>query len=114
MAIIHCPGCSRRISNKFNVCPHCELPLGEMTAEELDRVAHRRWRKRLYQAANLTYVAMTLLIVGAVWWWLAAPEGWVLPPPVGAIALVMIGVAAYLAGRVWLFWLRMRRNRPGS
>lgn len=112
MAIINCPGCSRRISDKVTVCPHCDLALGEMSEQDVQRAAQRRWRQRVYIAKNVTYIAMTLLIIGAVWWWLVEPEGWVLPPPIGGISLVIIGIAAYLVGRVWLFWLKMRRNRP--
>ncbi len=112
MAIIHCPGCSRRISNQVNICPHCELPLAELSDADAQRMEMRRWRKRIYQAANLTYLAMTALIAGAVWWWLVEPSGWVLPPPIPAIGLVLVGVITYVIGRGWLLWLRLPRNRP--
>ncbi|QKK01508.1 MAG: zinc ribbon domain-containing protein [Pseudomonadota bacterium] len=113
MAIIHCPGCSRRISNQVKACPHCGLAMGELSQEDVDRIARRYWRRQVYRASNITYFGMTLLVVGAIWWWLAEPAGWALPPPPVAVGLVSLGVAVYLAARVWLFWLRLRRNRPG-
>jgi hypothetical protein len=112
MAIINCPNCSKRISDKSTFCAHCELPLGEMSEEDLHRLELRRWRRRVWHAKNVTYLAMTALVVGAIWWWLAEPEGWVLPPPVLPISLIALGGVAYLAGRVWLLWLRMKSNRP--
>jgi hypothetical protein len=41
------------------LCPHCALPLSEMSDEDVQRMEVRNWRKRVYQASNLTYLAMT-------------------------------------------------------
>ncbi len=109
---MNCPGCGRRISDKSTFCAHCELPLGEMTKEDVDRLKRRRWRRRVWQSKNATYLAMTALVVGAIWWWLAEPEGWTLPPPYLPIGLIVLGGLGYLGGRAWLFWLRLKRNRP--
>lgn len=114
MAIINCPGCGRRISDKSTFCAHCELPLGEMSREDVSRLKRRRWRRRVWQAKNVTYAAMTALVGGMLWWFLVEPQGWILPPPVVPIVLIFLGAAAYVAGRVWLFWLRMKRNRPDT
>lgn len=113
MAIINCPGCGRRISDKSTFCAHCELPLQEMSEEDIARLEARRWRKRVWQSKNVTYLSMTSLVVGAIWWWLAEPEGWTMPPPILPISLIVLGGVAYVAGRAWLFWLRMKKNRPG-
>jgi hypothetical protein len=112
MAIIHCPNCSRRISSQAPVCPHCDVALGELSPEEQERLTVRRWKRQLYRAANLSYLALTFLVIGAIWWWFYGPEGWVLPPPMGGIALVVVGAALYLVARCWIFWLRLGRNRP--
>lgn len=112
MAIINCPGCGRRISDKSTFCAHCELPLDEMSQEDVNRLKLRRWRRRVFQAKNATYLAMTALVVGALWWWLAEPQGWEMPPPVVAIVLAALGAVGYVGARGWLFWLKLRRNRP--
>lgn len=112
MAIINCPGCSRRISSKTSFCPHCELALGEMSEADAARLKYRRWRRRIFQARNITYAAMTALVIGALWWWLAEPQGFSMPPPAVAVVLVVVGAAGYVAARGWLFWLKMKRNRP--
>lgn len=112
MAIINCPNCSKKISDKSSFCTHCELPLGEMSEEDVGRMQRRRWRKRVWQSKNLTYAAMTALVVGAIWWWFTEPQGWALPLPVLPTGLIILGGVAYVSGRGWLFWLRLKRNRP--
>lgn len=109
---MNCPGCGRRISDKSTICAHCELPLGEVSEEDIARMRLRRWRKQVWQSKNVTYLAMTALVVGAIWWWLVEPQGWTLPPPVLPIGLIGLGGVAYVAGRGWLLWLQMKRNRP--
>lgn len=109
MAITTCPNCKKRISDQVDVCPHCDAALGELTEENLARIRHRRWSKHVYVAKNLTYVGMTLVIVGAMWWWMG---GWKATVPHGAVFLIALGFTGYLVSRGWLFWLRLKRNRP--
>lgn len=111
MAIIHCPNCSRRISSQATVCPHCDFALAELSPEEHERMKARRRKRQLYRAANLSYLALTFLVIGAIWWWFFGPEGWVMPPPMGGISLIVVGSALYVVARCWIFWLRLSRNR---
>ncbi len=112
MAIIRCPECNERISSLAPTCPHCEAPQGERTDEDRLRIRQRHWRKLIYRATNVVYAAMTMLVVGAIWWWMIEPQGWALPPPASALGLVVFGAAVYLVGRAWLLWLKLPRNRP--
>ncbi|MEM7054426.1 MAG: hypothetical protein AAF446_07730 [Pseudomonadota bacterium] len=111
MAIIHCPSCNRRISSLAKSCPYCHAPIGELNQEERERLILRRWRTRLYRARNVTYLAMTLVVIGMLWWWLAPPSGLALPAPLAAAFLLGLGLVLYLAGWCWLLWLRLSRNR---
>lgn len=100
------------MSTQNNVCPSCDFALGELSLEEQERMKWRRRKRQLYRAANLSYLALTFLVIGAIWWWFHGPEGWVLPPPMGGISLVVVGAALYVVARCWIFWLRLKRNRP--
>lgn len=100
------------MSSLAKTCPHCQTPVGKMKPEERHRLARGRWRRQTERAANATYIALAMLVAGAIWWWAAPPQGWFFPPPAGAIILLPFGLALYLVGRSWLFWLRMPRNRP--
>ncbi|MCA1778056.1 MAG: hypothetical protein LC637_01355 [Xanthomonadaceae bacterium] len=83
-----------------------------MTEAERERMLLRRWRDQLYRARNATYLAMTVVVVGMIWWWLAEPQGLALPIPMTPSVLLGIGVVGYVCAWVWLGWLRFYR-KPG-
>lgn len=112
MAIVKCPACGQRISSLAQSCQHCGAGIGRLDSADRDRMARRRWRSQLDRAANATYIALAMLVGGVIWWWGDPPQGWYLPPPMAAIILLPLGLALYLVGRGWLFWLRLSRNRP--
>ena len=108
MALIRCPQCSRRISTLMKVCPHCDTALGELSPEDQERLARRHWKRMLYRALNLSYLGLTLLVTGAIWWWFSGTQGCVLPPPLPAVSLIILGAAVYLVARAWILWLRIK------
>lgn len=112
MAIINCPRCGKRISDLSRVCSHCDLPLGELSDDDIKRLEHQRWRKRIYIARNVVYLGMAALLVGALWWFMVGTGGLVFPPPALSVVLLVLGGVVYLGGRSWLLWLKMKRNRP--
>lgn len=109
MAIIRCPACGRRISSVAKACPHCHEPVGELDREERYELARKRWRLKLYRARNLTYLAMGMVVVGTLVWWMTPPQG--LAPPIStpAALLLGLGVAGYLGSWGWMLWLRYMR-----
>lgn len=109
MAIIRCPACSRRISSMAADCPHCHEPVGSLGSEERVKLARRRWRTQLYRARNLTYLAMGLVVIGALVWWMSPPAG--LAPPVGVPASLLLGfgIVGYVGGWARVLWLRYMR-----
>ncbi|TVS13486.1 MAG: hypothetical protein EA419_01770 [Wenzhouxiangella sp.] len=100
------------MSSLAKSCPHCDTPVGKLGGDERRKLARNRWRRQADRAANATYIALAMLLIGAIWWWGAPPQGWFFPPPVAAIILLPLGLVLYLVARVRLFWLRMPRNRP--
>lgn len=102
------------MSDRSPACPHCDLALAELGPEDVSRMELRRWRRKVWRAKNMTYTAMALLIVGAVWWWLVEPAGWTIPPPPLPVGLIMLSGVGYVIARGWLLWLNMKRNRPGA
>lgn len=86
--------------------------MSEVSDEDVRRIQLSRWRKRMWQAKNIAYVGMAVLLAGLISWWLSGTSGWSLPLPAVPVVLLALGVLIYLGGRAWLFWLKMRRNRP--
>lgn len=111
MAIVHCPACGHRMSSLAGTCPSCHEPLRRISDEEREKLAARRRRHQIYQARNVTYLAMTLVIGGLLLWWISPPRG--LQPPVGAVPTVLMaaGVVGYLAGWARMLWLRSASGR---
>ena len=35
MAVINCPGCKKKISDKAKICQHCQLDLTELDADKI-------------------------------------------------------------------------------
>ncbi len=112
MAIIACPGCGKRISDQYTACPHCDEVLGEMDPEEIERRAFRRRRRLFFRARMVTFVAMTLFMVGLLWWWVDGElMSLTMPPPLVATALMTVGVAVYLVAWGYIAWLRWSAGR---
>lgn len=109
MAIIRCPSCNRRMSSIAKTCPHCHDEVGELDQSERNRLARQRWRTQLYRARNLTYLAMGLVVVGTLVWWMTAPAGLTLPVSMPAALLLGLGIVGYLVGWSRVLWLRLRR-----
>ena len=114
MAIIRCPSCNRRISSLARACPHCHEAVGELDQAERREMARRRWRTQLYRARNLTYLAMALVVAGALVWWVTPPSGLTPPVSLPAAALLGLGLVSYLASWGWVLWLRYMRTPDRS
>lgn len=96
------------------ICPHCDQALATLSADEADRLADRRYKSQRYRALNVSYLGLTFLVIGAIWWWMSEPQGWAMPPPVVAVSLVMLGAVVYVLARCWMLWLRVQRGQKQS
>jgi len=110
MALINCPHCAKRISSLAKVCSHCSQPIAELSEEETEKLALKRWKDHSYRALNISYVGLTLAVAAAIWWWVSGEPGWGWPAPVAAIGLAALGAVVYVLGRSWVWWLRF--NKP--
>jgi uncharacterized membrane protein YvbJ len=69
MAIIACPGCGKRISDRQSRCPHCDAVIGELTMSKQEqddlqaRTAQRRSKQRVYWL-NVVAILLVLAFAG--------------------------------------------------
>ena len=69
MALINCPSCRTKISSVAEACPKCGYSRsGEAKAdpEEIKLFLKRKLRDRMYLLRMLSYVAMSIAMIGAM------------------------------------------------
>ncbi len=107
MAIIKCPSCSGKISDKAKVCSHCNYDfVNKATADGLNeeqlasqkRMAHIKQRYSLQMQAM---IGIILVLGGSLMWYFGGRNFHSVMGLSGVIALV-IGAALYLTTRIRL------------
>jgi len=107
MALISCPSCQKKISDKSSVCSGCGYVF-DQDQSELERLKilqYRKYRDRLFQLKMLSYLSIAIALFGVVpmmWDYLKAMDygfqvnllnHWGINP-------VMLGVALYVVVRI--------------
>ena len=64
MARISCPACSKPISDKHKVCPHCDTALAGLDEHERAKLANRRFVQRKQALLNQSFVALIIFLGG--------------------------------------------------
>ena len=68
MALINCPSCKQRISDKSEKCPECGFSFN-LNKEEMERlkvIKYRDYRDKMYRFKMLTFFAVAIALVGVV------------------------------------------------
>ncbi len=100
MAIINCPFCGKKASDKSAACGNCGGKLGELNAEELSRLQRD---KRMAEGRSLNNQAMLSLVIflgSFAWYYQREPE---------TASLELYGVqSAMFIGCVWYLVTKVR------
>lgn len=109
MAVINCPGCKKKISDKAKGCSHCGLAFHEL---DKDKIANLNHVNRINQAQRLmtySFVAMLLFCGGFLFmFWDNVEQGtWQYNV---AMASTAIGFFMYIVVRVRLLFFK-RKSR---
>jgi len=110
MAIMNCPACDERISNKSGLCPHCSIQINEVDEERVRELRRRKLRDNVYHMKMSSYAALTLLLI-AFGWYLADTSWFQHQSSMGPYILFAIGAVAYMVIRVFLFRFKMALRR---
>ena len=105
MALIDCPSCSKKISDKSQSCKHCNFTLGTVNAEDITR---KRSLNKYLKSQNIqmqSMMAMLLFVLGFgfMYWGGASPDGLQYK---FAISLSVLGFVWYIVNRVRLIILK--------
>lgn len=108
MAVINCPGCRQKISDKAKTCSHCQLDLTELDADKIKHLKQVSLLTKSQQLMNHSFVAMLLFCGGFLflYWQNASPGSW---QYIGSITSTIVGFSLYIVTRIRLIMLK--RNR---
>lgn len=68
MALIDCPSCGKKMSNKAPSCPSCGFS-ATASPDEQDRLRSRKASDRFRRQQMLQMLAVLILLVGGILWW---------------------------------------------
>jgi len=108
MAVINCPNCKKKISDKAKSCEHCQIDLSALDADKIASLKRVSAVTKSQQLMNHSFIAMLLFCGGFLFLYLqdAQPGTW---QYVVAIASTILGFILYIITRVRL--ILTKRNR---
>lgn len=101
MAVINCPFCKKKISDKAKQCTHCNTDLNELDQDKLDSLAKIKRIKQSQRLMNYSFLAMFLFCGGFLFmfWDNVTPGTW---QHNLAMTSTVIGFILYIIIRVML------------
>jgi hypothetical protein len=105
MALIDCPSCCKKISDKSQSCQHCDFSLGTADVEDIARKKSLNKYLKNQKIQTQSMIAMLLFVAGFgfMYWGGAAPDGLQYN---AAIGLSIVGFIWYIVNRVRLILLK--------
>ena len=58
MALIDCPSCGKKMSDKAKTCPNCDFSYGEASVEDIERKENMKRFKKMHSIQNQSMLAM--------------------------------------------------------
>ena len=105
MAVINCPNCRKKISDKAKSCTHCEIDLLNLDEEKLASMKQVDRIKKSQKIMTWSFIAMLLFCGGFLfyYWKNVQPGTWQYYLSAGATVL---GFCIYIVTRVQLILLK--------
>lgn len=105
MALIACPSCSKKISDKAQSCQHCGFSLGEASAEDIARKQNLNKYLKTQKIQTQSMIAMLLFVTGfGFMYWGGALPGEL--QHTAAMVGAVIGFVWYIINRVRLIMIK--------
>ncbi|WP_057831399.1 hypothetical protein [Colwellia sp. TT2012] len=109
MAVINCPGCSKKISDKAKACNHCNMDLSGLDAGKIANLNRVDLINKTQRLMNYSFIAMLLFCGGFLFmFWESVELGsWQHDL---AIASTMLGFVLYIIIRCMLLFTKHKTN----
>lgn len=99
MAVISCPSCRKKISDRSQSCSHCGLEIGSLDRDKLASIQRENSIKLQASLMNHSFIAMLLFCGGFLflYWKDAQPGSW---EYTASMTSTVIGFILYIITRV--------------
>ena len=108
MAVINCPSCKKKISDKAKNCSHCDMPIADIDQEKLTIIKKTNAIKQQQQLMTHSFIAMLLFCGGFLFFYLKDAQPGTIEYGV-AIGATLLGFVLYIVTRIRL--LLLKRNK---
>lgn len=105
MAVINCPSCKKKISDKAKTCSHCDIPIADIDPEKMAFIKQTNAIKQQQSLMTHSFIAMLLFCGGFLFFYLQDAQ----PNTVeyfASIGSAVIGFILYIVTRVRLLLLK--------
>lgn len=108
MAIISCPFCGHRISDKSASCSKCNKDLSDLTPEKMAALERDKRLNQAQSLLNQSLLALVLFLAGlGVWYWWQSEDGY---NQYLAALLAAVGFCWYVITRIRIMMFK-RKNK---
>ncbi len=108
MAVINCPACNKKISDKAKNCNHCNIGIGTLDQDQMLAVKIEQRIRKKQTLMNHSFFAMLMFCGGFLFlfWQNAQPGTW---QYITSTACAVLGFILYLVTRVRLIILKRKK-----
>jgi len=108
MAVINCPGCKKKISDKASACSHCKLDLTELDTDKINSLNRINRIEQAQRLMNYSFIAMLLFCGGFLFmFWDNVEQGtW---QHTAAMTSTIIGFILYIIIRIKLLFIKRKK-----
>ena len=105
MAVINCPNCKKKVSDKAKQCSHCQIDLQNIDEEKLSSMKTVNLINQSQKLMTQSFIAMLLFCGGFLffYWQNVQPGTW---QYTASIASIVVGFVLYIVTRVRLILLK--------
>lgn len=105
MAVIPCPSCKKKISDKAKNCTHCSIEIAGIDQAKLALIKQTNAIKQQQNLMTHSFIAMLLFCGGFLFFYLKDAQPGTIEY-IGSIASTILGFILYLVTRVRLLLLK--------
>lgn len=108
MAIIDCPSCHKKVSDKAKICTHCQFDIQNNDPDKAMQLKKMSKIQKSQSLMNYSFIAMLLFCGGilTLFWHGENPKSF---EYIASVTATIIGFVLYIVTRVRIFLLKVKK-----